>query len=181
MKKIKVSIDEIIKLSNYSHRDFGTFASFLKGLADSDGFIEVDSNNELLETHTVKEAPLKNWKGCPDCLCEEGMDHDIECERLKKEPTTPENDRKDWILHDGIYFPPNNECFAHRIPNHDIKNCWEMVYKKPEKNPHTKPMKKCKICKMDYCPECFEFCPMCPRPSVSECQQGESEKRNDVY
>jgi len=51
----------------------------------------------------------------------------------------------------------------------------------PEKKIHTKPMKKCKICKMDYCPECFEFCHMCPRPSVSECHQGESEKRNDVY
>ena len=43
----------------------------------------------------------------------------------------------------------------------------------PEKKIHTAPMKKCKICKMDYCPECFEFCPMCPRPSVSDRHQEE--------
>lgn len=44
----------------------------------------------------------------------------------------------------------------------------------PEKKCHTAPMKKCKICKMDYCPECFEFCPMCPQPAVSDQHQKET-------
>ena len=44
----------------------------------------------------------------------------------------------------------------------------------PEKKPHTAPMKKCKICKMDYCPECFEFCPMCPQPAVFDQHQKET-------
>ena len=58
----------------------------------------VDSHNELLDTHTVKEEPLKNWKGCPDCFYGEGEDHDIECESLKEKPTTPE---KSMTLPDG--------------------------------------------------------------------------------
>lgn len=44
----------------------------------------------------------------------------------------------------------------------------------PDKKCHTAPMKKCKICKMDYCPECFEFCPMCPQPAVSDQHQKET-------
>lgn len=58
----------------------------------------VNAHNELLDTHTVKEEPLKNWKGCPDCFYGEGEDHDIECESSKEEPTTPE---KSMTLPDG--------------------------------------------------------------------------------
>jgi len=58
----------------------------------------IDSHNELLDTHTVKEEPLKNWKGCPDCFYGEGEDHDIECESSKEKPTTPE---KSMTLPDG--------------------------------------------------------------------------------
>lgn len=59
-------------------------------------------------TNTVKEEPLKNWKGCPDCFYGEGEDHDIECESLKEEPTTPEKkctDLRHMGMGESFYCP----------------------------------------------------------------------------
>ena len=101
MKKIEL---ELSAISHSGDKDYEYHINTVLGVLRE----LVDAHNELLDTHTVKEEPLKNWKGCPDCFYGEGEDHDIECESLKEEPTTPEKkctDLRHMGMGESFYCP----------------------------------------------------------------------------
>lgn len=50
IKKVKVSVWNILKLCNCAHKDFGVFAGFLWGLADKENqTIEIDVVEKILD------------------------------------------------------------------------------------------------------------------------------------